>query len=131
MITREADYAVRAILYLAQHHNDGPASSARLAEKMGIPYRFLRKIMRRLVTNGLVLSRRGKHGGVSLARPPHAVSLLDVLNTVDPHGAKLNLCLTDADSCSRKPNCATFTAMSKIQTLIDKHMASVTFDQLI
>ena len=51
---------------------------------MLIPYRFLRKIVQRLVTAGIVVARRGKRGGIALAEPNASLSLLDVLRAADP-----------------------------------------------
>ncbi|HOF88108.1 MAG TPA: Rrf2 family transcriptional regulator, partial [Armatimonadota bacterium] len=84
MITRETDYAIRAMLYLAHHAGDGAISAATVAEAMDIPYRFLRRILSRLVGTNLLVSTRGKQGGLRLARDPEEVSLLDVVEAMDP-----------------------------------------------
>jgi Rrf2 family protein len=77
-ITRQADYAVRAMTYLAQLGPDQRAATGRIAQEKGIPPSFLAKIVSQLSVAGLLQTSRGARGGVSLARPPEAISLLDV-----------------------------------------------------
>jgi len=131
MITREADYAIRVVLYLARQ-SDGEAtvSTAELSEEMDIPYRFLRKIVRRMVDAGLVLSQRGKGGGVSLAVAPSRISLLDVLRAIDPKSVVLNACLDAPADCDRLRTCPTHAEFRKLQELLDKGLHAITFDEL-
>ena len=74
-ITRQADYAVRAVLYLARSGESGRAPTSRIAQEMHIPPSFLAKIVSQLSVAGVVSTSRGARGGVSLARAPLEVSL--------------------------------------------------------
>ena len=69
-ITRQADYALRAVLYLAQLGSDRRAATSHIAEEQQIPPSFLAKIVSQLSVAGLLQTSRGARGGVSLARPP-------------------------------------------------------------
>lgn len=129
MITREADYAIRVVLYLAQHTEGGAVSTADLAEVMEIPYRFLRKIVRRMVDAELVVSQRGQGGGLRLARQEKDVSLADVLNAIDPSGVKLNLCMLDPAECSRSSTCQISKKFAVLQAELDQKLRSITFDK--
>lgn len=83
MFTQTAEYALRAIVWLAQ--NDGqPQTRQQIAGATQTPGDYLAKVMRSLVRAGLVRAGRGLHGGFSLARPAIAISLLDVVSVVDP-----------------------------------------------
>ena len=68
-ISRQADYAVRAVLHLALHRSDLRVPSAEIAETQNVPAAFLTKILARLANAGIVDLKRGVHGGVSLAKP--------------------------------------------------------------
>ncbi|MFC1468030.1 RrF2 family transcriptional regulator [Verrucomicrobiota bacterium] len=129
MITREADYAVRVVLYLAQHTEEGAVSTADLAEEMDIPYRFLRKIVRRMVDAELVVSQRGQGGGLRLARSEKEISLADVLNAIDPSGVKLNLCMLEGDGCQRSKFCVVSKKFEVLQAELDEKLRSITFDK--
>ncbi len=127
LITRETDYALRATLYLAMQEDLAASiSTAELSEEMSIPYRFLRKIVSKLVAAGLVLSRRGKGGGLSLAKAPEDVSLLDVIRAVDPDAVILNRCLTEVESCDRSVFCGIHAELGRMQKGLDEGLSAVT-----
>jgi len=85
LFTAKAEYACVAMLELAARQNDPrPARLADIADKHGIPPRFLVQILLDLKRAGLVASTRGAAGGYALARLPDDISLQDVLGVVDP-----------------------------------------------
>ena len=127
LITRETDYAVRAMIYLAiQEDRTVPVSSSDLAEEMAVPYRFLRKIVLKLVNAKLVNSKRGKGGGLNLAVDPNDVTLYDIMNAVDPVGVRLNICLDDSSRCSRSYFCGLRSKLRGIQAAFDASLKDVT-----
>jgi len=130
MITREVDYAIRAMLCLALHKGKVISTTA-MAEEMAIPYRFLRRILLRLTAAGLVVSTRGKQGGVSLTRPAAACSLLEVVQALDPETITLNACLQSSNACDRSLTCAVHTEWARLQSLLEEQLACITLDTLI
>ena len=82
-ITRQADYAVRAVLYLAGLNNGRRAPTSEIAREQRIPPSFLAKIVSQLSVAGVVQTSRGARGGVSLARPSRDISLLEVIEAID------------------------------------------------
>jgi Rrf2 family nitric oxide-sensitive transcriptional repressor len=82
MISQTSEYALRAIVFLG---NEGvPRTTAEIAKATKAPSDYLSKVMRGLVREGIVASRRGLHGGFTLARLPEEMSMLDIINAVDP-----------------------------------------------
>lgn len=131
MITRETDYAVRAMMYLAiQDDYSVPVSSADLSEAMEIPYRFFRKIVLKLTQANLVISRRGKGGGLSLAEKPEKITLLQIMKAVDPNGVIVNLCIEEKSSCTRSYFCGLHSTLTEIQNLLDEKMGSITLAKM-
>ena len=85
LFSAKAEYACIAMLELAARYGDpNPARLADVADKHGIPKRFLVQILLDLKRAGLVASTRGAAGGYALARSPDEVTLFDVLKVVDP-----------------------------------------------
>jgi len=84
MISQTIEYALRAMSHLSTLGEDRAANSETIAEHTRVPHGYLSKIMRDLVVGGLVVSRRGPNGGFVLARPAASISILDVVNAVDP-----------------------------------------------
>jgi Rrf2 family protein len=84
LLSAKAEYACLAMLELAARHGDPrPVRLADIADKHGIPQRFLVQILLQLKGAGLVASTRGAAGGYQLARAPDEISLADVLGVVD------------------------------------------------
>lgn len=82
MISQTAEYALRAIVYLAGQ--DEPCTTAQLAEATKVPAGYLAKVMQQLGRAGLVHSQRGLKGGFTLAGDPADLTVLEVICSVDP-----------------------------------------------
>ena len=83
MFSVTAEYALRAMIYLALH-TDKPAPGRLIAEGTGSPSRYLSRVLRDLTNAGLLRAYRGPTGGFELARDASEISVLDVVNVVDP-----------------------------------------------
>ncbi len=84
MLSKTVEYALRAMMHLASVPAGRSASSSAVASATHVPQGYLSKVLRDLVVAGLVDSQRGPHGGFCLARAPLDISILDVINAVDP-----------------------------------------------
>jgi Rrf2 family nitric oxide-sensitive transcriptional repressor len=84
MLSQTVEYALRAMVHLAALPPDTSANSETIAAKAKVPQGYLSKILRDLVVADLVVSQRGPNGGFSLARPADRISMLDVVNAVEP-----------------------------------------------
>jgi len=82
-LTRASSYALHAVAYMAGQKTDLSTASHLIAEKKGIPERFLLKVLKPLVSAEILTSVKGPHGGYRLARPPQDISVLDVIESVD------------------------------------------------
>jgi Rrf2 family protein len=103
-ITRQADYAVRAVYYLTKLGPDNRAATSQIAKEQHIPPSFLAKIISQLSVAGLLHTSRGARGGVSLARDPEEISLLDVVEAIDGP-ILLNECVADDGACTFSEDC--------------------------
>ncbi len=127
-ITKQADYAIRAILYLT-NQPDQRAATSRVAESMRIPPSFLAKIVAQLAVAGLVHTARGAGGGITLARDPAEITLLDVVEAIDGP-ILLNECVSDASKCEMKKECPLQDIWAETQTYLLNRLRAVTFGQL-
>lgn len=103
-ITRQADYAVRAVLYLARMDSDKRAATSKVAKEQHIPPSFLAKIISQLSIAGLLHTSRGARGGVTLARKPEDITLLEVIEAIDGP-ILLNECVGDSSTCTFQDDC--------------------------
>jgi Rrf2 family protein len=129
-ITRQADYALRAMLYLARLDPNQRAATSQIAEEQEIPPSFLAKIISQLSIAGLIHTSRGAHGGVSLARKPEDVSLLDVVEAIDGP-ITLNDCTQDPDICTFGETCPLHEVWCETQAELVNKLRSSTFDKLL
>lgn len=83
MLSQKAKYALRALLMLAANSTEHPLLIADIADAQRIPKKFLEQILLDLKFNGLVASRRGKHGGYVLLKPADLITLADVMRMID------------------------------------------------
>jgi Rrf2 family transcriptional regulator, nitric oxide-sensitive transcriptional repressor len=82
MISQTAEYALRAIVFLA---DQGEARTTQeIAATTLVPPSYLSKVMQALSRAGVVRSQRGLHGGFTLAKSPDELSVWDVIEAVDP-----------------------------------------------
>lgn len=83
MFSQTMEYALRAVIWLVDHP-DQPQTAREIADGMNVPPMYLAKVMQQLVHAGVVLGQRGRSGGFTLAQAPSEISVLDVVNAVDP-----------------------------------------------
>ncbi|MCL4473442.1 MAG: Rrf2 family transcriptional regulator [Actinobacteria bacterium] len=98
-ISRQADYAIRAILDLSRFPAGELAQTRDIARRQGIPEKYLPTIVRTLARSGLLRTLRGSHGGITLARPPAQITLRDVVEAIDGP-VLLNRCLLRPGECT-------------------------------
>lgn len=126
-LTRKGDYALRLMIEVGRL-DGGSLSTAEVARREEIPYQFLRKVARLLVAHGLLTAGRGVHGGVSLARPADAITVLDVIAAVEPPA--VNRCTADPCTCGRRDSCAAFPLWLEVQQKIEYVLRSTRLSDL-
>jgi Rrf2 family protein len=126
-ITRQADYAVRAVTYLAQMGSERRAATSQIAQEQRIPPSFLAKIVSQLSVAGLLQTSRGARGGVSLARDPAEITLLEVVEAIDGP-ILLNECVGDNGTCTFSDDCPMHPIWCDAQVELVKRLKSTTFN---
>ncbi len=129
-ITRQADYAVRAVYYLAKLGQSERAATSRIAKEQHIPPSFLAKIISQLSIAGLLHTSRGARGGVSLARPPEEINLLEVVEAIDGP-IRLNECVGDDGLCTFDDNCPMRPIWCDAQQELVQRLRNTTFAQFV
>lgn len=129
-ITRQADYALRAMLYLARLDSNQRAATNQIAGTQKIPPSFLAKIISQLSIAGLIHTSRGARGGVALARPAEEISVLEVVEAIDGP-ITLNECTLNEAACVFGEECPIHDIWCESQTeLVDK-LRTTTFASFV
>ncbi len=102
--SRQCEYALQAVMYLALKQNGRMTSIKELSLKLDIPYHFVGKILQELAHKGLLVSQKGPTGGFTLAKPAHETSLFQIVEAID--GAEFrNSCVLGYKECSGEKPC--------------------------
>jgi Rrf2 family protein len=129
LVTRETDYAVRTILYLAKERNR-TASVTEVAQAMHIPKSFLAKILQRLVKSKILTSTRGVNGGFQLAKKTSDISLLSIMEAIQgPAG--INLCAVDSRKCKWSADCSVHPVWVDIRKEVERRLRKQTIAELM
>jgi Rrf2 family protein len=83
MISQTAEYALRAVVYLAEQYGQ-PRTNVQISEGTQVPVGYLAKVMQLLSRGRIVNAQRGPNGGITLHIPADQLTVLQVINTVDP-----------------------------------------------
>jgi Rrf2 family protein len=129
-ITRQADYALRAMIYLSQLEPNQRAATSQIADQQHIPPSFLAKIISQLSIAGLIHTSRGARGGVSLARPPEAISVLEVVEAIDGPIA-LNECSQGSGVCPFGESCPLKSLWCDTQAELIAKLENTTFAKVL
>ncbi|MEE8345744.1 MAG: Rrf2 family transcriptional regulator [Dehalococcoidia bacterium] len=127
-LNRKADYAMRLMLEVGGS-DQRVVTTAEVARRQQIPYEFLRKVAQPLVSGGLLVSERGVHGGLALARPAEEISMLDIVSTFG--APSLNRCTHDPPRCDRRSKCAVFPVWAKAQNQVDQLLGGSRLSELV
>ena len=103
-LNRPAEYALRAMSYIALQDPSKRIRSGDLSKAIDVPPPFLSKIMRRLSANGIVDARKGHNGGFMLARPASEIRFIDILRAVD-FDPESEHCLFGLGNCDANNPC--------------------------
>lgn len=124
-IGRRVDYAVRALSYLAAQPQKKIISRREIQDKQDIPAHFLSKIMKRLVSGGLVHSYMGAHGGFTLKKSASTITLKEVYECLE--GPLLLMDCLDAGerACRYCPVCKQISVWHEAQRLLANYLAGV------
>jgi Rrf2 family transcriptional regulator, iron-sulfur cluster assembly transcription factor len=128
-ITRQADYAIRAVRYLAKQGSSQRVATSIVAREMKIPPSFLAKIISQLSIAGLLHTSRGARGGVSLAREPKDISVLDVVEAIDGP-ILLHECVGTNKPCVFEDDCLFHPIWLEVQESLVKRLGETRFDVL-
>ncbi|MCA6381830.1 MAG: Rrf2 family transcriptional regulator [Cytophagales bacterium] len=83
MLSKKCKYAIHALVYLAEHYDQGPVQIEEIAKKQHIPHKFLEAILLELRHAEILESKKGKGGGYFLVKKPSEVNLMQVMRLID------------------------------------------------
>lgn len=129
LIKRNTDYALRALVHMAETANGGVYSLAALATATGAPETFLRKVVQKLDSAGVVETKRGRGGGVCFRKDPADITVLEVVEAVQGPVA-INKCFVSNRECADRAACMIRRNLGGIQNDLTGLLAAATVSKL-
>lgn len=128
-VTRASDYAIRALIHMAQKPSGTTFMRSELAQECEIPDSFLGKILQNLAKSEILSSERGKKGGFKVARDTSDITVYDVISAIEGD-ISLNKCIFDEDFCSLVHSCTAHNMWTDIQENLIEMLKSYTLAKL-
>lgn len=129
MISRTAEYAIRAMASLNQLSNGGLVRARALSKASGVPANYLSKIMHTLGRAGFVTSVRGPGGGFRVAKPTNKITAYDVVQLFDDLEGKRR-CFLGSKTCSAANACAAHDMWSGVWEKYEQFLHKMTLDRI-
>ena len=130
-ITSKGRYALRVMLDLAQHPEDGFVSLKVTAERQNISLKYLEMIISHLKKAGLVESTRGKEGGYRLTREPERYTVLEILDSIEDNLAPVSCIQSGEVQCDHAEACLTIPMWKELDDITNRYLSSVTLQDLL
>jgi Rrf2 family protein len=103
LYSKSAEYAIQALIYLAEKNSPEPVMVSEIAEAYNIPQPFLAKIAQTLANHKILKAFRGRNGGFKLARPADQIYIRQIVKAIDGPGEER--CVIGLDLCSDEQPC--------------------------
>lgn len=130
-ISTRGRYALRVMIDLAEHSDDGYTAMKAVAERQGVSLKYMEKILPLLVGAGLVEGVTGKRGGYRLTRAPQAYKVGDILRLTEGSLSPVACVDCDAAHCDKATECRTRPMWSELSKRINNYLDSVTLENLM
>lgn len=115
-LTQYTDYSLRVLIYLSLKSPDELGTITDISEFYGISRNHLVKVVHNLATHGYIVTLRGKHGGLRLARPAADISIGEVVRLTEPNFDIAECFNKETNTCVITPMCALKNILNQART---------------
>jgi len=132
-ISTKGRYALRMIIDLANHQNDGYVALKTIADRQDVSKKYLEQIVPILNRGGILITNRGFQGGYMIARSPDKISVGEVLRLTEGAIAPVS-CIENEDgpiNCDRSDKCPTLPVWRGLTKVINDYLDNITIQDII
>ena len=130
LYSKSSEYAIQAMVYLAEVKSKKPVLTKNIAKEYNIPYQFLAKIVQTLVKHRLVKATRGRTGGINLYQDASNIYLNQIVDAIDGSPPIKEQCVIGLDLCSDDVPCPIHHTWKPIRKAIREMLASENLQEL-
>ncbi len=131
MISTRGRYAVRVMLDLAEHKEEGYIPMKSVAQRQGLSLKYIEKIMPALSKNKLVEGLHGKGGGYKLSRQPNEYTVGEILKLTEGNLAPVSCLECEENTCPRAKECKTLSMWENFYKLSTDYFCGITLADLL
>ncbi len=131
MISTRGRYALRVMIDLAEHIDNGYVPMKEVAKRQEISLKYLERILPVLVKNGLVEGVQGKGGGYKLSRAPENYTVGEILRLTDGNLAPVACLDCSAEPCEKKNFCKTLSMWTEFHHITNEYFDGITIADLV
>ena len=131
MISTRGRYAIRVLLDIAEHQQDGYVPMKDVANRQGLSLKYLEQILPALTKNNIVEGIQGKGGGYRLVRLPEAYTIGEILKITERDLAPVACLSESAEKCVRRDICQTIELWEGLYDVINNYLDSKTIADLM
>jgi Rrf2 family iron-sulfur cluster assembly transcriptional regulator len=130
LLSKSGEYALQALLYLAEYGEERRVRTVEMAEVVDVPRNYLSKILHQLVRAGILDSERGPRGGFQLIERPEVLTLAEALRPIEANliGRR---CLMGRETCSDADPCAAHESWQELSDQIADFLGKTTLADLV
>ena len=130
-ISTKGRYALRIMLDLAQHTDQGPVALREISERQKITPKYMESIMSLLLRDQLVQSLRGKAGGYKLTKTADKYNLYEILSSAEGGLAPVHCLSMDENDCPIRQTCLTIPVWEGLHKAIEDYLSGISLQTLI
>lgn len=130
-ISTKGRYALRMMLDLAQHTNDGFVSLKDIAERQQVSKKYLEQIVPLLNKSGVLRTNRGYQGGYMLANTPDKYTVGDILRITEGNLSVVSCLEQEPNLCPRQESCMTLDIWKGLNDVVSKYLDSITLQDIL
>jgi len=127
VVSQTTEYALRAVVCLAQHTGQA-LTTQQLSDTTGVSFSYLPKVLQPLIRCGIISAQRGLHGGYTLQRDPNQLSVLDVIQCVDPGAGTTH---HESEQMQAESFTCLRQLLEQVNTDTEQHFANTSISQLM
>ena len=131
LISTKGRYALRVMIDLAEHYQDGYTPMKIIAKRQNISLKYLEQILPSLTKNGMIEGLRRKGGGYKLTAEPGAYRVGDILRLTEGDLAPVACLCREAKVCERAESCKTLPMWKEFYRMTNAYFDGITLLELM
>ena len=131
LISTKGRYALRMLVDLAEHQNDGYVALKDIAKRQGISKKYLEQIVPLLNKSDILRTNRGFNGGYRLAKSPDKYTVGDILRITEGSLSPVACLESDPIQCQRSSQCVTLPVWKGLYRVINEYLDGITLQDML